>query len=133
MNILSTDVMGKLHEGDLLEQLKRKSGYTWAEIAAGIGKVERSVLKWRNQQTLTPDVKELFIQFFNIDSRAFINNEVRQEVLSNYKSTKVKNVMHEDQVPYKISQLEKQLQILYEGQQELKQLMQVLTKQLARK
>lgn len=123
-------VQSKLHEGELIEELKKKSGYTYQQISSGIRKTERSLMKWKTFHSLDSEVKEALAQFFEIDVRAFDTLSVREKVLKNYKSPNVRSVVSEKEMPALVKKVDEKVGKLQEDMNTLKQQMERLLREL---
>jgi len=123
----------KLHEGELIELLKKKSSYSYEQIADGISISSRQLSTYRNCQNLNDEVRGKIAQFFNIDVRAFTDKEVRELVLKRYVSPNVRSTVGEKEIPARVEKIERKVDSIADDMDFLKSQFERLFKQLNKK
>ena len=123
----------KLHEGELIELLKKRSGFSYEQIAESIDYTSRQLNTFRRSQNLGEEIKDKLAQFFSIDVRAFTDSEVRKSVLKKYMSPNVRNTVSENEVPVRVEKIEKKVDLIADDMQILKEQLDRLLKQLKKR
>lgn len=123
----------KLHEGELIVLLKKKSGFSYEQIAEGISFSSRHLNTFRHSQNLGEEIKGKLAQFFGIDVRAFTDEAVRELVLKKYVSPNVRSTVGEKEVPARVEKIEKKVDSIADDVKLMKEQLERLLKQLNKK